>query len=108
MKINFDELNEIEVPNMNGGNGIVKSKMFMNKECKTIKAVLEPNASMGKHTQKNNEFIYVISGQARIIIEDKEEIINKDEVHYCPFGSTHEICNNTNKDLVLLDITVEK
>ena len=93
---------------MNGGNGVVKSKMFMNNDCKIIKAILEPNASMGKHTQKNNEFIYVISGQARVIIEDKEEIINKDEVHYCPFGSTHEIYNNTNKDLVLLDITAEK
>ena len=108
MKINFNELKEIDVPNMNGGNGVVKSKMFMNNDCKIIKAILEPNASMGKHTQKNNEFIYVISGQARVIIEDKEEIINKDEVHYCPFGSTHEIYNNTNKDLVLLDITAEK
>lgn len=108
MKINFNELKEIDVPNMNGGKGVVKSKMFMNNDCKIIKAILEPNASMGKHTQKNNEFIYVISGQAKIIIEDKEEIINKDEVHYCPFGSTHEICNNTNEDLILLDITVEK
>lgn len=108
MKINFNELKEIDVPNMNGGNGVVKSKMFMNNDCKIIKAILEPNASMGKHTQKNNEFIDVISGQARVIIEDKEEIINKDEVHYCPFGSTHEIYNNTNKDLVLLDITAEK
>lgn len=92
---------------MNGGNGVIKSKMFINNKCKIIKAILEPNASMGKHTQKNNEFIYVISGQAKIIIEDKEEILNKDEVHYCPFGSIHEIYNNTNKDLVLLDITVE-
>lgn len=108
MKINFDELSEIEVPNMNSGKGIVKSKMFINNDCKIIKAVLEPNASMGKHTQKNNEFIYVISGQAKIVIEDKEEIINKGEVHYCPFGSTHEIYNNTNEDLVLLDITAEK
>lgn len=108
MKINFNELKETDVPNMNGGNGVVKSKMFMNNDCKIIKAILEPNASMGKHTQKNNEFIYVISGQARVIIEGKEEIINKDEVHYCPFGSTHEIYNNTNEDLVLLDITAEK
>ncbi len=108
MKINFNELKEVDVSNMNCGNGIVKSRMFMNNECKIIKAILEQNASMGKHTQKNNEFIYVISGQAKVIIEDKEEIINKDEIHYCPFGSTHEVWNNTNEDLVLLDITVEK
>ena len=68
MKINFNELKEIDVPNMNGGNGVVKSKMFMNNDCKIIKAVLEPNASMGKHIQKNSEFIYVISGQAKIIL----------------------------------------
>ena len=108
MKINFDELNKIEVPNMNDGKGTVKSKMFMNDNCKIIKSILEPNASMGKHTQKNNEFIYVISGQAKIIIDDKEEIISKDEVHYCPYGITHEIINNSNEDLVLLDITSEK
>lgn len=108
MKINFNKLKEINVSNMNGGNGVVKSKMFINNDCKIIKAVLEPNVSMGKHTQKNNEFIYVISGQAKVIIEGKEEIINKDEVHYCPFGTTHEIYNNTNEDLVLLNITVEK
>lgn len=108
MKINFDDLKKIEVPNMNGGKGTVTSKMFMNDDCKIIKAVLEPSASMGKHTQKNNEFIYVISGQAKIIIDDKEEIISKDEVYYWPYGSTHEIINNSNKDLVLLDITAEK
>ena len=108
MKIDFNELKELNVPNMNDGNGIVKSKMFLNDDCKIIKAILEPNVSMGKHTQKNNEFIYVISGQARIVIDGKEEIVNKDEVHYCPLGSTHEIYNHSSEDLVLLDITVEK
>lgn len=108
MKINFNDLKGINVSNMNGGSGIVKSKMFMNDECKIIKAVLEPNTSMGKHLQNNNEFIYVISGQAKVIIDGKEEIINQGEVHYCPFKSIHEIYNNLNEDLVLLDITVEK
>ncbi len=80
----------------------------MKNDCKIINAVLEPNASMGEHTQKNNEFIYVISGQARIVIEGKEKIINKGEVHYCQFGSTHEVYNNSNENIVLLDITAEK
>ena len=84
MKINFNELKELNVPNMNDGNGIVKSKMFLNDDCKIIKAILVPNASMGKHTQKNNEFIYVISGQARIVIDGKEEIVNKDEYIIIP------------------------
>ena len=53
MKINFNELKEMDVPNMNSGNGVVKSKMFMNNDCKIIKAILEPNVSMSKHTQKN-------------------------------------------------------
>ena len=54
MKINFNEFKEMDVQNMNGGNGVVKSKIFMNNDCKIIKAILEPNASMGKHTQKDN------------------------------------------------------
>lgn len=108
MKINFEELKQVNIDNMNGGNGIVKSKMFMNSDCKIIKSILEPNTSIGKHTQKNNEFIYVISGQAKIVIEDTEEIINTGELHYCPLGTTHEIYNNGDEDLILLDITAEK
>ena len=77
MKVNFEELKELDVPNMNGGTGIVKAKMFMNKDYKIIKSVLAPNTSMGKHTQKNNEFMYVISGEAKIIIDGVEEIIKK-------------------------------
>ncbi len=44
----------------------------------------------------------------RIIIDNKEEIINKGEVYYCSFGSVHGIYNNLDEDLILLDITVEK
>ena len=40
MKINFNELKEIRVSNMNDGNGIVKSKMFISDDCKIIKAIL--------------------------------------------------------------------
>ncbi len=108
MKINFNDLREINVSNMNGGNGNVRSKMFMNDDCKIIRAVLDPNSSMGKHVQKNNEFIYVLSGRAKVIINGEEELLNQGDVHYCPFGSTHEIINDFNEDLVLLDITVEK
>ena len=93
---------------MNGVAGIVNVIMFMKNNYNIIKSVLAPNTSMGKHTQKNNEFMYVISGEAKIIIDGVEEIIKKDEVHYCPLGSTHEILNNGTDDLVLLDITVEK
>ena len=39
MKINFNELKEIRVSNMNDGNGIVKSKMFISDDCKIIKAI---------------------------------------------------------------------
>ncbi len=108
MKINFNILKQVEVSNMNNGVGLVKANMFIDESCKIIKSIIEPNGSMGKHTQMNNEFIYVISGQARIIIDGEEEIINKGEVHYCKLGQTHEIINNLDEDLVLLDITVEK
>lgn len=105
MKIDFEELKTVEVENMNGGAGFIKSKMFIDDNCKIIRAVLSPNSSMGKHTQNTNEFIYVLSGQAKIIINGTEEIVGKGQLHYCPIGSTHEIFNNTQEDLILLDIT---
>ena len=52
MKINFNELKEIDVPNMNGGNGVVKSKMFMNNDCKIIKAVLEQMIQWKAYTKE--------------------------------------------------------
>lgn len=37
----------------------------MNDDCKIIRAILESNVLVGKNIQKNNEFIYVISGHAK-------------------------------------------
>lgn len=108
MKIVLDELTPVDITNANKKIENVKMKMLMENDCDVVKSVLEPNGSIEKHTQTYNEYIYVVSGQARIIIENEEEIINKDEMHFCPLGSTHEIFNNKNEELVLLNIAINK
>ncbi len=107
--IKFESLDEIIVPKMNGGTGTVKSKIFMNNTCKIIKCILDKDSSIGSHMQKtSSEFIYILSGEARCILDGKEEFVKAGELHYCPKGSTHAIFNNGTKDLVMIDIVAEQ
>lgn len=108
MKIVLDELTPVDITNTKDRIENIKVKMIMDNDCDIVKSIVEPNGVIQKHTQMCNEYIYVVSGQARIIIEEEEEIINKDEIHFCPLGHTHEIFNNKDEELVLLNISINE
>ncbi len=100
--INFEEIDTVEIPEFNGGTGITKSKMFIDGNGKIMKAILEKGSSIGKHTHStSSEIIYIISGMAKCILNEKEEIVKTGQCHYCPKGSTHSIINEAEEDLVM-------
>lgn len=100
--INFEEINEEEIPEFNGGIGITKRRMFIDNNVKIMKVMLEKGVSIGSHTHKtNSEIIYIISGIAKCILDGKEEIVKKGQCHYCPKGSTHSIINESSEDLIM-------
>ncbi len=107
--INFDEIEEVAIPNLNGGEGITKANMFMDKNIKIMKSTIEKGSSIGEHIHKtSSEIVYVISGEAKCILDGKEEIVREGECHYCPKGSTHSIINNKDENLIVFDVVPEQ
>ncbi len=42
--INFEEIKEVEIPNLNNGKGTTKANMFMDNTIKIMKSTLEKGA----------------------------------------------------------------
>lgn len=106
--INFDELKEIFIQQMNGGSGFTKAKMFTDGKIKIMLSTLEAGCSIGLHEHKTScEVIYIISGEALCTLNGKEEIIKTGECHYCPKNGSHSIKNNANTSLLMFDVVPE-
>lgn len=107
--IDFNKINEVSIPKFNGGEGVTKANMFMDGKCKIMKSTLVKGSSIGQHIHSTScEIAYVLSGEAKCILDGNEEIVKNGECHYCPKGSSHSISNNGEDDLVLIDIVPEQ
>lgn len=107
--IKFEDLKEVSIPEFNGGKGITKANMFMDKNIKIMKSILEQNYSIGNHAHTAScEVVYILSGTAKCILDGKEEVVKAGECHYCPKGSTHSIINEDEELLVMIDIVPEQ
>ncbi len=90
---------------MNGGNGKVAAKMFVNNSGRVIVSRIEPGASIGLHTQSSgNDINFVVSGKGKAICNGEEEILTPGVCHYCPKDSAHTIINTGAEDLVLYTV----
>ncbi|MDE7278255.1 MAG: cupin domain-containing protein, partial [Oscillospiraceae bacterium] len=68
MLIEFKELTETAVPNLNGGEGTISAKMSVHKNCKMMIAKIPAGASIGMHIHETSDDInYVISGSGTAI-----------------------------------------
>ena len=62
MLIDFNDIKEMEIENLNGGKGITSAKMYMEKEGKIMLSKLAKDSSIGVHTHTtSSEINYVIS-----------------------------------------------
>jgi mannose-6-phosphate isomerase-like protein (cupin superfamily) len=71
------------------------------------KRVLHPGASIGWHTQANDEVYYCASGNGVIIINGQEMDFQPGDAVLTRTGSTHELRQTGKEDLVIF-ITYEK
>ena len=107
--INFDKIKEIINPNFKDGDGDNAIRMFSDDKVKIMRITLKKGCSIGHHAHETNcEIIYIISGQAKCILDGKEEILNPGESSYCPKGSAHTTINNGDKDLVFFAVVAEQ
>ena len=109
MKIDFNYVKAVTIPNLNGGNGSVISRMFVDNNGKIMVCSIPPRASIGAHRQNtSSEYNFILSGNGKAICDGKEEILNAGDCHYCPKGSTHSIENTGDTDLVMYSVVAEQ
>jgi mannose-6-phosphate isomerase-like protein (cupin superfamily) len=110
MLIDFNKISENITPNFRGGEKNFISKVYADNLNKIMLDRLEPEASIGMHSHDtNSEIIYIISGNAKCLYDDTEEILNDGSCHYCPKGHSHSLINlSSDEDLVFFAIVPEQ
>ncbi|MDD2387641.1 MAG: cupin domain-containing protein [Bacteroidales bacterium] len=71
--------------------------LFTDKSAEFLHLKLEPGKILAKVRIDIPAYFYVLEGNPEIIIDDKIQVIEKDEFVYCPAGSEHCI-NNRSSD----------
>lgn len=109
MLIEFDIIEEVTIPHLNGGDGAVSAKMSMQPACKMMVSRLPAGASIGTHRHTtSSEINYVLSGTGKAVCDGAEEILTAGSCQYCPKGSSHSIMNTGTEDLVLFTAVPEQ
>ena len=71
MKISFDSLEEQNIQNFKGGEGVFKPRMHVGNYNKIMRATLPAGSSIGLHTHDtNSEIIFIISGVGTMEYDD--------------------------------------
>lgn len=108
MLFNFNDIPEKKIQKMNGGNGEILAKMYIEKD-KIIHCNIAPGSSIGLHKHTTSDDInFILSGNGKAICDGKEEILFPGTCHICKKGSEHSIINTGVEDLVLFTVVIEK
>jgi mannose-6-phosphate isomerase-like protein (cupin superfamily) len=90
MILDLKEIPEKAMPNFKGGEGTAWVRMFNDDLNRILMLRLQPGSSIGMHTHEtNSEIMHVLSGTAKVIMDDQAEIIPAGQTHYCPKGHNH-------------------
>ena len=109
MIIDFNNIEPMTIPGMNGGTGTMTARMYNDEKYRIIPAVIHPGGSIGTHIQSSGDDLnYIISGEGKAICDDAEEPLRPGVMHVCPKGSSHSIINTGTEDLVILTIVVAR
>lgn len=109
MKLEFDSMDWVTIPHLNGGEGSVSAKMFADPAGKIMVSRLPAGASIGLHRHHaSSEINYVVSGVGVTVCGGTEEAMEPGSCHYCPKGEEHSIQNTGREDLVLFTVVPEQ
>lgn len=108
MILDLQHISETPIHNFKGGDGMVYTRMYSDNLNRIMLARITPGSSIGMHTHEtNSEIVYVLSGTARIMMDDGEEIVHAGQTHYCPKGHRHATYCEGNEDLVIYAVVPE-
>lgn len=109
MKIEFNKMEEVSMPNFKGGEMSVEAKMFFDGKNRIMKLRLVPGASIGVHKHEtNSEMMYVLEGTGTVICDGEEMQITVGDCHYCEKGHTHTLMNKSDADLIIFAVVPEQ
>ena len=105
MLIDFSAIKEELELCPRGGEGEFLRKAVVTDEMKILYATLRPGASIGEHTHTDDcEVIYLLSGSGYSICDGVREDLKVGQSQYCPKGSTHNLVNTGNEDLLFFAV----
>ena len=109
MRIDFNAIDAMTGPAMNGGAGTMTVRMYNDEQYRIISTVLHPHSSLGLHLQNSGDDMnYVISGRGKAICAGVEELLFPGVMHICPKGSEHSIINDSDENLVFLTLVAAR
>ena len=109
MLIDFNAIEEIRVPGMNGGTDEMSARMFMDQGGKIIPCRIHAGGSIGMHPHPTSDDInYILSGTGKAVCDGNEELLAPGVCHICRKGSAHSSVNTGKEDLVRRTIVVER
>ena len=75
------------------------------KDFKAKKVVVDPGQQLSyqSHTQRTEHWV-VISGEALVVLDDQEHLLNPGESIRIPRGSKHRMCNRGTSPLVFVEV----
>lgn len=103
MVIDFEKERQIEVKNMNNGEGSVIAYLYPYcPERKVIFSRIQPHSSIGTHVQTTGDDVnYVLSGKGYAVYDGIREELKPGVCHICLKGHSHSIVNDSDEELVL-------
>ncbi len=110
MLIDFNGMEEKEMPGMNGGTGTMAARMYADGLGRAVLCSIRPEGSIGMHRHGGGDDVnYVISGTGKAVCDGREEVLEPGVCHICRKGSEHSIANTGTEDLVLFTyVTVRR
>ena len=107
--IKFEELQETDIPNFYGGDGVTTAIMFVDELNRIMKGKLKKASSIGLHRHEtSSEIIFILSGQGKVICDGVEEELEAGDCHYCKKGSEHTLLNRGEDDLIFYAVVPQQ
>lgn len=95
--------------NFKGGEKTMNCVSYADSANKIMYNILEPGGSIGYHKHEgNSEIVYVLSGKAKILMDDGVEYCEPGQCHYCPEGHSHSVQNPGTEDLVFFAVVPQR
>ncbi len=100
MIIEFQKMEEKELPNFKNGEKQYNVRMFTEGDNKIMQGRLVPGASIGLHTHMTDcEVIFITSGSGKVADDGEEREVCEGMALFCPKGHSHTLINDSEKDL---------